>query len=98
MAKKTDKSNKAEVVIELRDLRKSFGDLEVLKGVNLTARKGEVISLIGSSGSGKSTLRLSRRVAPLASILTISRRSALSLSVDVTTPWFQDGHGCYYLG
>ncbi len=56
MAKKTDKSNQAEVVIELRDLRKSFGDLEVLKGVNLTARKGEVISLIGSSGSGKSTM------------------------------------------
>ena len=45
-----------EAVIELRDIRKSFGDLEVLKGVNLTAHKGEVISLIGSSGSGKSTM------------------------------------------
>lgn len=38
------------------DVHKRFGDLKVLKGVSLTARKGDVISLIGSSGSGKSTL------------------------------------------
>ncbi len=43
-------------VIEIRDLHKAYGDLEVIKGVSLTARKGEVVSLIGSSGSGKSTL------------------------------------------
>ena len=43
-------------VIEIRDLHKSYGDLEVLKGVSLNAPKGHVISLIGSSGSGKSTL------------------------------------------
>ena len=43
-------------VIEIRDLHKAYGTLEVLKGVGLSARKGEVVSLIGSSGSGKSTL------------------------------------------
>ncbi len=43
-------------VIEIRDLHKSFGALEVLKGVGMRALKGQVISLIGSSGSGKSTL------------------------------------------
>jgi len=43
-------------IIELRDIHKSFGDLEVLKGISLSANRGEVISLIGSSGSGKSTL------------------------------------------
>jgi len=43
-------------VIEIRDLHKSYGELEVLKGVDITAHKGDVVSLIGSSGSGKSTL------------------------------------------
>ena len=48
--------DKAETVIEIKDLHKSFGDLNVLNGVNISAKQGEVISLIGSSGSGKSTL------------------------------------------
>lgn len=42
--------------IEVRGLRKSFGPVEVLKGINLTAHEGEVISILGSSGSGKSTM------------------------------------------
>ena len=43
-------------IIDVRDVHKSFGANEVLKGISLSAERGEVISLIGSSGSGKSTL------------------------------------------
>ena len=41
--------------LEIRNLKKSFGSLEVLRDVSLTAKQGEVICIIGTSGSGKST-------------------------------------------
>jgi len=44
-----------QVSLEVSELHKSYGDLEVLKGVSLRAQKGDVISIIGASGSGKST-------------------------------------------
>ncbi|AWD22160.1 amino acid ABC transporter ATP-binding protein [Fuscovulum blasticum] len=43
-------------MIEIENVRKSFGSLEVLKGINLNVAKGEVLTVIGGSGSGKSTL------------------------------------------
>lgn len=43
-------------LISIKDLHKSFGDLEVLKGISLDVMKGEVICIIGPSGSGKSTI------------------------------------------
>lgn len=43
-------------VIEITNLHKSYGTLEVIKGVDIAARRGDVVSLIGSSGSGKSTI------------------------------------------
>jgi polar amino acid transport system ATP-binding protein len=45
----------AAPALEIRNLHKRYGDLEVLKGISLTARDGDVISILGSSGSGKST-------------------------------------------
>ena len=45
-----------ECVLKIEQLEKSFGSLEVLKGIDLTIHKGEVVCIIGASGSGKSTL------------------------------------------
>ena len=46
---------KGDILIQVDDLKKSFGDHEVLKGINTTIRMGEVVAVIGPSGCGKST-------------------------------------------
>ena len=45
-----------DTIIKIENVCKSYGDLDVLKGINYEIKKGEVVSIIGSSGSGKSTL------------------------------------------
>ena len=45
-----------EAMIKITDLRKSYGNLDVLKGIDLTIAEREVVVIIGPSGSGKSTL------------------------------------------
>jgi len=48
-----------EVLIQLKDVHKSFGSKKILNGVNITIRRGEAVGIIGGSGTGKSTtLRL----------------------------------------
>ncbi|MGO4832487.1 sugar ABC transporter ATP-binding protein [Rhizobiaceae sp. 2RAB30] len=61
-------------VIEIRDLRKSYGANEVLKGVDLTFRRGEIHALLGANGAGKSTLLgcLSGAVTPGSGTITIA--------------------------
>lgn len=55
-----------ELALELKDLRKSFGPIEIIRGVNLDLRKGERHALIGPNGAGKSTLfhLISGRITP----------------------------------
>ena len=55
MATTMQDEGKQTPVIELRDVDKHYGDLHVLKNINLEVDKGEVLVIIGPSGSGKST-------------------------------------------
>ncbi|PLZ00478.1 amino acid ABC transporter ATP-binding protein [Burkholderia sp. WAC0059] len=52
----TNDSHRTASLVEIRGLRKRFGENEVLKGIDLFVKRGEVVSIIGRSGSGKSTL------------------------------------------
>ena len=45
-----------ESILQIKDLKKSFGDNQILKGISLDVKQGEVVVILGSSGCGKSTL------------------------------------------
>ncbi len=76
----------AAQAIVVKDLHKRFGPLEVLKGISLTARQGDVIAIIGGSGSGKSTF--------LRCINMLELPSAGSVTIHgETIAMKNDGHG-----
>lgn len=68
-------------MVSIRDVYKSFGDLEVLKGISLDVMKGEVICIIGPSGSGKSTL-----IRCVNALNDIQKGSILVEGLEVNSP------------
>ncbi|WP_435229182.1 ABC transporter ATP-binding protein [Pseudopelagicola sp. nBUS_20] len=72
-------------VLQIRDLHKAYGELEVIKGVDITANRGDVVSLIGSSGSGKST------ILRCANLLEDSQKGEISFKGEPVT-WKGSGH------
>ena len=73
-------------VIEIRDLHKAYGSLEVIKGVSIRAKKGDVVALIGSSGSGKST------ILRCCNLLEDSQQGDILFKGE-PVKWQGDGHG-----
>ncbi len=75
-----------EVMIELKDLHKSFGSNEILKGVDLKVKRSEVVCIIGPSGSGKSTLLrcVNYLEVPTSGTVTIDNQ-VITPEVDINT-------------
>ncbi|MDD6798789.1 MAG: amino acid ABC transporter ATP-binding protein [Clostridia bacterium] len=73
------------VLIEVKDLCKSFGNHEVLKGINTTISKGEVVAIIGPSGCGKSTFLRSINLleTPTSGMITFEGTDITDKSVDI---------------
>ena len=72
-------------MIQVKELHKYYGNLHVLKGVNLEIKKGEIVSIVGTSGAGKTTLlqilgTLDQPSSINKTVLTINNESILSLS------------------
>ncbi|HLS40702.1 MAG TPA: amino acid ABC transporter ATP-binding protein [Ornithinicoccus sp.] len=77
-----------DVVVRARDVHKSFGDLEVLKGISMEVHRGEVIVILGPSGSGKSTF--------LRCINNLETMDSGSISVDGTYIGYELRNGELY--
>ena len=72
-------------MIKIHDLKKSFGDNDVLKGINLDIKAGEVVVVIGPSGSGKSTfLRcLNLLETPTSGVIEFEGTNLLDPKIDI---------------
>ena len=82
-------NNAIPYALELRDLRKSFGKTEIIRGANLAVTSGERVAIIGPNGAGKSTLfnLISGRFAPTSGdvILNGQRINGLALTRTAST-------------
>lgn len=79
--------NEPDIILEVKDLHKSFGDHEVLKGISTTIRRGDVLALIGPSGCGKSTFLRSLNL-----LETPTSGQVLFEGTDLTSPTVNINH------
>jgi len=75
-----------DIVLRVKDVYKSYGDLEVLKGVSLELRKGETVVIMGRSGVGKSTLLrcINRLIEPDAGEIYLGNTKVTGTGIDMT--------------
>ncbi|SIO67081.1 amino acid ABC transporter ATP-binding protein, PAAT family [Bradyrhizobium erythrophlei] len=75
----------ADAIVAIDDLRKCFGNVEVLRGINLKVGKGEAVAIVGSSGSGKSTcLRcINRLEEPTTGTIRVGGQEVTGAKVDL---------------
>ena len=83
------------VLIEVKDLHKSFKDHDVLKGIDITIKKGEVIAIIGPSGCGKSTFLRSMNLleTPTSGQITFEGNDITSEDTDIDLILPENRHG-----
>ncbi|HEU5140722.1 MAG TPA: ectoine/hydroxyectoine ABC transporter ATP-binding protein EhuA [Bacillales bacterium] len=74
-----------EPIVRYKDIHKSFGDTEVLKGINLDIQQGERVSLIGPSGSGKTTI--------IRMLMTLEEPTSGVIEVDGKPLWHEEKNG-----
>ncbi len=87
MTDRTASEEPGEIALKVADLHKSFGPVEVLKGIDLQARRGDVISIIGASGSGKSTF------LRCINLLEIPDRGRIEIAGEPLPLEIRDGRG-----
>ena len=76
-------------ILEVKNIKKSFGQLEVLKGIDFSLEKGEVLSIIGSSGGGKTTL------LRCLNFLEIANEGEIIIDGEKVFCISEDGEPCY---
>jgi branched-chain amino acid transport system ATP-binding protein len=82
-------ADKRTYALELRDLRKSFGKTEIIRGVNLAVQPGERVAIIGPNGAGKSTLfnLISGRFAPTSGEVLLNGQRIDGKALTRSTAW-----------